>query len=176
MGGLFSKKGKATTIICVGLDNSGKSTTINYLKPTKEKTQDLMPTVGFMVERFRRGNANFTVFDMGGSAKSRRFWEHYFKQAQGIIFVIDSADKFRMSVVKDELAQMLSHPEIVKKDIPVLFFANKKDLADAMTAAEVSKIIELDRITDRAWRIIRSNAVSGEGLEEGIKWLSDHIK
>lgn len=36
-------------------------------------------------------------------------WVHYFKEAEAVIFVIDSADKMRMSVVKDELDRMLNH-------------------------------------------------------------------
>jgi ADP-ribosylation factor-like protein 6 len=43
---------KKSNIIIVGLDNSGKSTLINYLKPKNKKEQDLAATVGFKVENF----------------------------------------------------------------------------------------------------------------------------
>ena len=46
---------------------------------------------------------------MSGQGRYRSFWEHYYKETQGIIFVIDSSDKLRMSVVKNELEQMLGH-------------------------------------------------------------------
>ena len=31
--------------------------------------------------------------------------------------------------------------------------------------------LELDKITDKPWHIAQSNALSGEGIEEGINWL-----
>lgn len=39
---------------------------------------------------------NFTVFDMSGAGRYRTLWEQYYRDAQSIIFVIDSADKFRL--------------------------------------------------------------------------------
>lgn len=39
---------------------------------------------------------NFKVFDMSGAGRYRNLWEKYYKDAQGIIYVIDSADKIRM--------------------------------------------------------------------------------
>ena len=44
MGGSQSKK---SMIIIVGLDNSGKSTMINFLKPTKYQQIEVAATVGF---------------------------------------------------------------------------------------------------------------------------------
>ena len=46
---------------------------------------------------------------MSGQGRYRSLWEHYYPETHGVIFVIDSADKLRMSVVKDELNQLLSH-------------------------------------------------------------------
>ena len=45
--------------------------------------------------------------------------------AASIIFVLDSTDRLRMCVAKEELIQLLSHEEIKKTRAPVLFFANK---------------------------------------------------
>jgi GTPase SAR1 family protein len=53
-------------IIVVGLDNSGKTTLINHLKPKKSQSKEVVPTVGFQVEEFSKANLNFTVFDMSG--------------------------------------------------------------------------------------------------------------
>ena len=40
-------------MIVVGLDNSGKSTLLNHFKPEEEKNSDIVPTVGFNVEKFK---------------------------------------------------------------------------------------------------------------------------
>ena len=55
-------------------------------------TTDVVPTVGFSVEEFTKNGLSFTVFDMSGQGRYRNLWEHYYKDAQAIIFVIDCSD------------------------------------------------------------------------------------
>jgi hypothetical protein len=38
----------------------------------------------------------FTVFDMSGAGRYRTLWEQYYREAESVIFVVDSADKFRL--------------------------------------------------------------------------------
>lgn len=56
--------------------------------------------------------------------------------------------------------------------MPVLFFANKMDRPMAMTPVDCVANLELTNvISDRSWHIAASNALTGEGLEEGVTWL-----
>ncbi|CAB1429834.1 unnamed protein product [Pleuronectes platessa] len=114
---------------------------------------------------------SFTVFDMSGQSRYRNLWEHYYKESHAIIFVIDSGDKLRMVVAKEELDIFLNHEDIRSKRIPVLFFANKTDLRDAMSSVKVSQMLSLETIRDKPWHICASNAIKGEGLQEGLDWL-----
>jgi len=57
-------------------------------------------------------NVNFTAFDMSGHDRHRSLWEHYYKDCHGIIFIIDSSDKLRLVVVKEELDMLLQHPDV----------------------------------------------------------------
>lgn len=41
----------------------------------------------------------------------------------------------------------------------MLFFANKIDLPDALDASEISKALQLERISDRPWTIVYVNRV-----------------
>jgi ADP-ribosylation factor-like protein 6 len=50
--GFGGSKVQKAQIIIVGLDNSGKSTMINKLKPDKYQQVDIAATVGFKVEKF----------------------------------------------------------------------------------------------------------------------------
>ena len=52
-------------------------------------------------------NVGFTAFDMSGQGRYRNLWEHYYRDCQGIIFVVDSSDRLRMVVAKDELDMLL---------------------------------------------------------------------
>ncbi|PAA56369.1 hypothetical protein BOX15_Mlig012428g1, partial [Macrostomum lignano] len=51
-------------------------------------------------------------FDMSGQGRYRNMWEHYYRDCDAIIFVIDSSDKLRFVVAKDELEQLLAHDAI----------------------------------------------------------------
>ncbi|KAJ3026582.1 hypothetical protein HK097_006340, partial [Rhizophlyctis rosea] len=75
-------------------------------------TPQILPTIGFTVDHFTpptQKHLQFTVFDMSGQGKYRDLWAHYYPDANAIIFVIDIADRIRISVVKDELDLCLSH-------------------------------------------------------------------
>ncbi len=100
---------KKSNIIIVGLDNSGKSTLINFLKPKNKKEQDLAATVGFKVENFNQSNIEFTVFDMSGQSKYRTLWEKHYADIDAIIFVVDASDELRFGVARNELELILEN-------------------------------------------------------------------
>ncbi|KIH65696.1 hypothetical protein ANCDUO_03980 [Ancylostoma duodenale] len=53
----------------------------------------------------------------------------------------------------------------------MLVFANKQDMPNALSAAEISRALELHNIKNREWYVQPSNAITGEGLIEGLEWL-----
>lgn len=136
---------------------------------------EVTPTVGFSQEAFEKGKLKFTVFDMAGGGTYRSLWEAYYKDIDAIIFVVDSTDRIRMAVAKDELDALLGHPDVRKAGAPVLFFANKMDLPGALEPPDISALLSLHRITDRAWQIQASNALTGDGVEPGIEWLATQL-
>jgi ADP-ribosylation factor-like protein 6 len=171
----LSGKGREAKILVVGLDNSGKTTIINHLKPVDHK-RDVVPTVGFNLEKFKVKGVTFTAFDMSGQGRYRNLWEHYYKECNGIIFVIDSSDKFRLVVAKDELDLMLQHEDMKNRRIPILFFANKMDQRDSLSSVKCTTLMGLDNIRDKTWYICASNGLTGEGLMQGLDWLTDQLQ
>lgn len=175
---LLAALGRKTkvSVLVVGLDNSGKTTIIQRLKMARSQNPQASisttPTVGFNVEEFQKGSLAFTVFDMSGAGRYRSLWDQYYKDAQAVIFVIDSSDKLRICVAKDELDIMLQSKELRAK-VPILFFANKSDVPSSLTAVEVARALKLDEIKDKPWQIVPTNALSGQGLDSGLDWLSD---
>lgn len=77
-------------------------------------------------------------------------------------------------VAKDELDTMLSNPSL-PRDIPLLMFANKKDLPTALSPIEVAQALKLEDIRDRPWQIFPSNALTGEGVDKGADWLAEKL-
>ncbi|KAL3968100.1 U6 snRNA-associated Sm-like protein LSm2 [Sarotherodon galilaeus] len=147
--GLFGKK--EMRILMVGLDAAGKTTILYKLKLGEIVTT--IPTIGFNVETVEYKNISFTVWDVGGQDKIRPLWRHYFQNTQGLIFVVDSNDRERVN--EDEL-----------RDAVLLVFANKQDLPNAMNAAEITDKLGLHATC----------ATSGDGLYEGLDWLSNQLK
>jgi len=166
---LFGKK--EMRILMVGLDAAGKTTILYKLKLGEIVTT--IPTIGFNVETVEYKNINFTVWDVGGQDKIRPLWRHYFQNTQGLIFVVDSNDRERIGEAHDELHKMLNEDEL--REAVLLVFANKQDLPNAMSVAEVTDKLGLHSLRYRKWYIQATCATSGDGLYEGLDWLSSQL-
>jgi ADP-ribosylation factor-like protein 6 len=169
-------RNREVSVLIVGLDNSGKSSLLNFLRPRESQSNDIAPTVGFNVENFKCKGLTFNAFDMSGQSRYRTLWGNYYHTTDGIIFVVDSSDKTRILVAREELQQLLAHPDISTRNIPILFFANKMDIRDALSDVGVSSALSLDGITNKSWHICSSNALNGDGVADGIEWLSSALK
>ena len=163
---------KEMRILMVGLDAAGKTTILYKLK--LGEVVNTIPTIGFNVETVEYKNLKFTVWDVGGQDKLRPLWRHYFQNTNGVIFVVDSNDKDRVAQARDELAKMLSEDEL--RDAVLLVYANKQDLPNAMSTAEVTDKLGLHSLRQRNWFIQGCCATSGEGLYEGLDWLATNVK
>uniref|UniRef100_A0A9L0K5F6 Uncharacterized protein n=1 Tax=Equus asinus TaxID=9793 RepID=A0A9L0K5F6_EQUAS len=129
---------------------------------------------GFNVETVEYKNISFTVWDVGGQDKIRPLWRHYFQNTQGLIFVVDSNDRERVNEAREELTRMLAEDEL--RDAVLLVFVNKQDLPNAMNAAEITDKLGLHSLRQRNWYIQATCATSGDGLYEGLDWLSNQLK
>merc|ERR1712002_643415 len=167
---LFAKK--QMRILMVGLDAAGKTTIPYKLKLGEIVTT--IPTIGFNVETVEYKNISFTVWDVGGQDKIRPLWRHYFQNTQGLIFVVDSNDRERVGEAREELMRMLNEDEL--RDAVLLVFANKQDLPNAMNAAEITDKLGLHNLRQRKWHTQATCATSGDGLYEGLDWLSAQLQ
>ncbi|XP_078486126.1 ADP-ribosylation factor 2 [Ciona intestinalis] len=167
---LFGKK--EMRILMVGLDAAGKTTILYKLKLGEIVTT--IPTIGFNVETVEYKNISFTVWDVGGQDKIRPLWRHYFQNTQGLIFVVDSNDRERIVEAKEELTRMVNEDEL--RDAVVLVYANKQDLPNAMSPADVTEKMGLHSLRNRHWFMQATCATTGDGLYEGLDWLSNQLK
>lgn len=62
------------------------------------------------------------------------------------------------------------------RKIPILFLANKMDLPDSLTTVKLVAGLGLERIQNKPWHIRATNALTGEGLQPAIEWLTDQIR
>jgi ADP-ribosylation factor protein 1 len=165
---IFGKK--EVRILMLGLDAAGKTTILYKLK--LGEVINSVPTIGFNVETVEYKNIKFTVWDVGGQDKIRQLWKHYFYNTQGLIYVVDSADRDRIGIARDELQRMISEEEL--KDAVILILANKQDLGE-MSIPEMTEKLGLHTLRNREWYMQGTCALSGDGLTDGMDWLCKTI-
>ena len=133
-----------------------------------------IPTSGFNVESIEYKGITFTTWDVGGRCKSRALFRHYYKGTDALIWVVDSNDRDRMEITKDELHRTMNDEEM--SGVPVLVFANKQDLPNALSAEEVAAALGLHAFRHDHWYIEPCNATTGNGLYEGLDWLKNQVE
>jgi len=141
-----------------------------------------IPTIGFNVETVEYKNISFTVWDVGGQDKIRPLWRHYYRDTDSVIFVVDSNDQERIDdssgvcasmPASEELHSMLQDDEL--RNAVLLVLANKQDLPNAMPGAEVCEKVGLHDLRSRKWFLQTACATSGDGIYEGLDWLSSEL-
>merc|ERR1711870_171376 len=97
-----------------------------------------------------------------------------------IVYVVDSTDRERIddslgsdNSAKEELHRMLAEDELL--DANLLVYANKQDLPNAMSVDEVTEKLGLNQLRNRQWYIQSTCATTGDGLYEGMQWLSNTL-
>uniref|UniRef100_A0A2C9JDQ7 ADP-ribosylation factor-like protein 1 n=1 Tax=Biomphalaria glabrata TaxID=6526 RepID=A0A2C9JDQ7_BIOGL len=162
---------KERRILILGLDGAGKTTILYRLQVGEVVTT--IPTIGFNVETVTYKNLKFQVWDLGGQTSIRPYWRCYYSNTDAIIYVVDSMDRDRIGISKQELVSMLEEDEL-KKSVLVVF-ANKQDIEGAMTVTEVANSLGLPALKNRKYQIFKTSAIKGEGLDEAMEWLTNTL-
>ena len=81
-------------VIILGLDNAGKTAIYNTMMGQPEK--ELKTTTGFNTQKMKyNDDIELDLWEIGGSKNIRPQWKTVYKNVDGVIFVVDSADKGR---------------------------------------------------------------------------------
>jgi ADP-ribosylation factor-like protein 3 len=166
----LKKTDQDARILVLGLDNAGKTTILKKL--SNEDITQIQPTQGFNIKSIQTHGFKLNVWDIGGQKVIRGYWSNYFETTDALLFVIDSSDRRRLQESGQELAELIEDEKLA--GVPVLVFANKQDLLQALPANEIAEKLGLHNLPqrgDRVWNIQACSAKTGEGLEEGMEWL-----
>ncbi|KAL2101489.1 hypothetical protein ACEWY4_003250 [Coilia grayii] len=166
-------------VVVLGLDAAGKTSLLYRLK--LREFVETIPTKGFNMERIKVAmtagssrTTTFQVWDVGGHEKLRPLWKSYTRQTDGMVFVVDSGEGERMEEARAELQKVCRAPE--NQGVPVLVLANKQDLPQAMSVAELEKTLGLkDLSSSTTLHMQGCSAVDGQGLQTGLERLYEMI-
>ena len=114
------------------------------------------------------------MWDLGGQSEIRPYWKCYYPKTNAIVFVIDSSDKERIDISKQELFLLLQEDELM--GVPIAILANKQDIDGALSDIEISDLMGLSDIKNRQWAIFKTIAKTGKGLDDAFKWLTGILK
>jgi len=85
--------------------------------------------------------------------------------------VVDANDIDRINEAAEELYSVMDNDLL--RGAALLVFANKMDLPNSMTTSTVADKLQLTKkFRTTAWHIQGTVATTGEGLYEGLDWLS----
>ena len=91
----------------MGLDNAGKTTILR--KFSGEPIDTIEPTLGFNISTLQHHNYTLHFWDIGGQKSIRAYWKNYFESTDGLIWVVDGADRMRLETCRDELMALLQN-------------------------------------------------------------------
>ncbi|KAF9317565.1 ADP-ribosylation factor-like protein 2 [Podila horticola] len=165
------QKEKEIRLLMLGLDNAGKTTILKRING--EDIDTISPTLGFNIKTLEHNGFKMNIWDVGGQKSIRSYWRNYFEQTDGLVWVVDSADRLRLEDCKTELHELLQEERL--SGASLLVFANKQDLPGALTDVQIREALGLDSIETHHWAILACSAKTGTHLLKGMDWIVGDI-
>jgi len=168
------EKEQEVRLLILGLDNAGKTSILK--KFSGEPIDKIEPTLGFNIKTLQYKGFSLNFWDVGGQKSIRAYWRNYFERTDGIIWVVDSADRVRLELCRQELFSLLDQEKLAGASL--IIFANKQDMEGALSSQEIASVLELhtNKVYQRRhWSIQPCSAVDGTGLAEGVEWVVTDI-
>ncbi|KAJ4772209.1 ADP-ribosylation factor-related protein 1 [Rhynchospora pubera] len=166
-------------LLILGIHQSGKTTLLEKLKSIYSKIEGLppdriLPTVGLNIARIDASNAKLVFWDLGGQVGLRTIWEKYYEEAHAIIYVIDASSPNSFHDARSALEKVLRHRDL--QGAPLLILANKQDVAEAVSAEELERYLDLKDLDERPYVFQSVSAYEGTGIKFSIDWLVDAME
>uniref|UniRef100_A0A8C0CVX4 ADP-ribosylation factor-like protein 2 n=1 Tax=Balaenoptera musculus TaxID=9771 RepID=A0A8C0CVX4_BALMU len=135
----MKQKERELRLLMLGLDNAGKTTILK--KFNGEDIDTISPTLGFNIKTLEHRGFKLNIWDVGGQKSLRSYWRNYFESTDGLIWVVDSADRQRMQDCQRELQNLLVEERLAGATL--LIFANKQDLPGALSSNAIREALDL---------------------------------
>tara|TARA_B100001094_G_C17883074_1_gene647855 strand:+ start:81 stop:620 length:540 start_codon:yes stop_codon:yes gene_type:complete len=152
---------KQINLLVLGLENSGKSTLVKFLKDGKIKS--LTPTNQPNICEFFNKNKSliYKVYDIGGHKLAKNLWENYSYTCDCILFIIDTTDIEKLEEVKIEIDKLVTYK------VPILVIGNKIDM-NGISKEELYNFLELKEYNIE---LIMISIINNVGINVIDNWI-----
>lgn len=134
----------------------------------------MAPTLGFKITTLSYEPFQLNIWDVGGQKSLRSYWKNYFEATDGLVWVVDCADRDKFETCAKELHNLLKEERLAGASLLVL--ANKQDLPGALSGDEISKALSLSEIKTHNWSLFPVSATRGDSVLESFEWLVNDIQ
>merc|ERR1712051_807361 len=160
------------------------TTLLHMLKDDRVTTHS--PTLYPHNEELVIKNIRFQTSDLGGHETARRIWKDYFAALDGVVFLVDAADRTRFQEAREELHRLLDEPCLA--DVPFVVLGNKIDIPVAASEEELRQSLQLynhmtfgkeaknGSAAARPVELFMVSVAKRMGYTEGFQWLSQFLK
>ncbi|CAF1265292.1 unnamed protein product [Adineta steineri] len=164
---------KPPSVLITGSSGSGKRTIVHMIK--HGKIPDGFPTIGVDFVKLTINETPVMIWSIGGRSGYRPLLTRYYRRMVGFILVVDSNDHQGVDEARKNLDQIINDEYFEEK--PILIFANKQDLPNAMNNDQLQNELHLDKLNKNIkWHLQATSAIENQGLDEGFEWLMNSIK
>lgn len=113
--------------------------------PSKIKSTTGLNSDFYSVAKVQQRDIEILIWDLGGKPNIRTLWNHYYREAQVILFVIDGTDRSKLPECHRVLWEALQKAS----KVPVLILVNKRDSEECVSLGAVNEALEVDKISER---------------------------
>ncbi|XP_072518230.1 ADP-ribosylation factor-like 10 [Salminus brasiliensis] len=132
-------------VLVLGLDGAGKSSVLQGLSGAASCKRRCKPTRGFNFIRLHTPACQLDFLEIGGGEDLRVYWADFLRRTHILVYVVDSSDRSRLPVAKDELHRLLR----VDTQLPVVILGNKQDKPNAVSVPELRDALSLGSVADQ---------------------------
>lgn len=175
---IATSKRAELNLLLLGLDAAGKTELVSLLTHTERI--DFTPTVGCRSDRVQLPGppaATLRLTELGGARDVRDIWHHYYPEAHGTIFVVDSCDWARLPLVRELLGNLMLRTQLSGK--PMLVVCAKQDVPGAWDVLDCCAELDVERLANQS-RTPCFVAALGHNdavdFEAGLQWLVQTVR
>ncbi|MHA1304944.1 MAG: ADP-ribosylation factor-like protein [Candidatus Heimdallarchaeaceae archaeon] len=171
---ISSKEDKIPHVAILGLDKSGKSTTVNRL--LFGTVSEANPPQATCFVNVYYGKSILSILEADEeTARESPYFQDILRQIDAVVFVIDTETPRHVEASFEYVYSLLDK---IPQTTPILFLANKKDLEDSVPFEDILLDPAFQVITDdinRSVSIYDISAKTGENFYTAFDWIVSRI-